>query len=163
MSLSQAVQEAIQKDLPGLAANELKTFIAEAEQTKQRLANTMSALEGERNRVKELEATLASHRLLAEREQAVDAAEKKLQKAEIEMLKREAKMEAAVAQSELTGVKDTMAAFLKNPTIRTTVISDVSKPLAGSPGGNGYQGSPGVLARNYDGKPDTTTTETEQQ
>jgi hypothetical protein len=55
-----------------------------------------------------------------------------------------------------------MEAFLKNPVVRTTVVSDVTKAIVGSPGGNGYQGSPGMLTRNYD-RPDTTTTTTEQQ
>jgi hypothetical protein len=157
-TLSQAVQEAIQKDLPGIAANELAQFIKNAERTAELLETTkkhVAVLTEQNNRLTD---DLNKHRSLDEREAELAKREAATQTRELELLRQEAGLAAKIAQAELAGVKDTMGAFLRNTTFRQTVVADVAKPVDGHPGGNGYNGSPGYLTRNPDSRPDTTTT-----
>lgn len=158
-SLSQAVQEAIKNDLPGLAANELSQFIKQAETTASALKNAESRITAMEIVESQLRAELSKHNSLDARERNLTEITTQQQAKELELLKREAFMEAKIAQAELGGVKYSMESFLRNVTVRSTVISDVAKPVDGIHGGNGYSGSPGYLAR--DPRPDThTTTET---
>jgi len=161
--LSQAVQEAIQKDLPGLAAGELKTFIAKAEQTEKELTEARALLVIRNKTIAEQTVQLEQHKALNERQAELNKYSSELQQKELALLKREAVLEAKIATAELNGVKETMDAFLKNTTVRKTVIADVSKPVDGMPSSQYASGSAGTLQRNYDGRPDTTTTtETEE-
>lgn len=154
--LSQAVQVAISQNLTGVVAGELSDFIEKAKQTETRLERSREENASLNRQITDLQGTISAHRSLAEREGAVASRETAVQTKEIELIKREAAIEAKIAQAELSGVRYSMEAFLKNATVRETVVSDVAKPVEGSPGGNGYAGGPGYLARDH--KPDTTTT-----
>ena len=158
-ALTQAVQDAIAKDLPGFAAGELKKFIEGAERTEQELTRTKSALDADRNEIAKLRSKLDAHVEIDARQRSLEALTKKLTEQELALLKREAELVAKIATAELNGVKDTMAQFLRNPVVRTTVVTDATKAIDGTPPGAGQQyGHPGFLARNGDGRPDTTTT-----
>jgi hypothetical protein len=162
-ALSESVQKAIKDGLPGMVAGELSDFITQAERTAR-------ALEEAKQRIKTLEETNEQQREALNKHAAYEVRERELAKiaaeqreTELTLLRREAQLDAKIAQAELAGVKDTQAAFLRNVTVRQTVISDASKSVAGSAGGNGYTGTPGYLARNSDGRPDTTTSTQEQE
>lgn len=160
-TLSQAVQEAIQKDLPGIAANELSTFIKNAENTARELERARSEVSAKADRIERMEATLAVHVELAKREQEVTKREDDIIAKDLALSKREAQLDAKIAQAELGGVKETMNAFLRNVTVRQTIIADVSKPVDGVPGSQYNSGGPGFLARSPN--PDTTTKIEEQE
>ena len=121
-TLSQAVQEAIQKDLPGFVAGELKTFIAQAEQTARDLASVKALLDAERSITANQKKELNQHAELSQREREIAAALAAVQQRELDLLKREAGMDAAVAKAELAGVKDTANMFLRNVTVRQTIV-----------------------------------------
>lgn len=163
ITLSKAVQEAIAAGLPGMVANELKDFIVKAEKDAVALQRLTEQLTDRERTITELRGQLEKHRSLEEREVEIAKSAAANQEKELTLLKREAFIEAKIAQAELSGVKDTMTQFLRNTTVRQTVIADVSKPVDGMApsSGNGYNspGIPGMLQRNHDGKPDTTTTE----
>lgn len=163
-TLSQSVQDAIAKDLPGLAAGELKTFIENAQKVEAELERTKAQLVDRQRDNASLKEELSKHRALSELQASLDAEASRLQDRDLTLLKREAILEGKLAQAELNGVRETMSAFLRNPTIRTTVVSDATKPIEGTPPGVGQSyGLPGRLERNGDGRPDTTTTTVEQQ
>ena len=156
-TLSQAVQEAIQKDLPGLAAHELATFIKNAEADALALVKAKEQLATANTRIAELKEKMDEHLDLDVRRAHLEKVAVDQQAVELALLKREAQLDAQIARAELAGVKDTVGSFLRNVTVRQTVVEDVAKPVVGSPaGGNGYNGSPGYLVR--DSRPDTTTT-----
>lgn len=156
-NLSSAVQEAIQKDLPGLVAGELKDFIVAAEDTANKLQRRQEELAASQREVQILRDTLAQHRDIAVREAEVEKQVKAVQEKEMSLLRREAALEGKLAYAELQGVKDTMSHFLRNVTVRQNVVADVAKAVDGMPGnGQGTYGTPGHLVR--DQRPDTTTT-----
>lgn len=157
-TLSQSVQEAIRQNLSGVVAGELSDFIEKAKRQEAELERAREHNAALNRQVADLQERLAAHREMDERERILAERDKTVQEKEINMIKREASIEAKIAQAELGGVKYSMEAFLKNPTVRTTVVSDVAKAIDGFPGGNGMSGGPGYLARNSDGRPDTTTT-----
>ena len=157
-TLSQSVQEAIRQNLSGVVAGELSEFIEKAKKTETELTRAREQNVSLSKQVSDLEGRLQAHRELSEREQAVATRESAVQANEIALLKRVAFMDAKLAQAELGGVKYSMEAFLRNAIIRETVVSDVTKPVEGYPGGNGMSGGPGYLMRSPDGRPDTTTT-----
>ena len=160
-NLSQAVQAAIAENLSGVIAGELKGFIEEANERAKELERTQAALKSVQAEANQLRERLNAHQELIAREQALAARENAAQQKEIDLIKREAGIDAKIAQAELGGVKYSMEAFLKNVTVRTNVVSDVAKPVSGAPSGNGYSGGPGYLARDV--KSDTqTTTRTEE-
>lgn len=161
MSISQAVQEAIKANLPGMVAGELQEFIAQAKKTETELANATALLKVRNEKIDELQAILTGHKELAVREQAVAKREADQSVNELALLRRECFLEAKLAQAELTGVKDTVNLFLRNVTVRQTVVADVAKPVEGMPPGNGLSGYGGMLQR--DQKPDTTTTSETQE
>jgi hypothetical protein len=153
--LSQAVQAAISQNLTGVVAGELSDFIEKAKQTEARLERSREENASLSRQIADLQGQINAHRALAERENAVATRESAAQAKEIELIKREASIDAKIAQAELGGVKYSMEAFLKNATVRETVVSDVAKPVDGFPGGNGMSGGPGYLVRDH--RPDTTT------
>ncbi len=161
--LSQAVQEAVKSQLTGLVAEELKDFITTAQAQDLQLKAAQSQLASANNKIQALEAKLADHKEIGEREKALENHALELQQKEIALLKREAGLEAVVAKAELGGVKDTMQAFLKNPIVRTTIQEQTHVPTDGlAPSqGNGYSnpGYPGMVHK-VDNK---TTTDVEQQ
>jgi hypothetical protein len=150
MSLSQAVQEAIRANLPGQAAEEMKNFITQAQQTESRLASVTADRDNLRKQLDEKTAILASHQ---------DLAVNKARDAEIELIKRAAAIDTQIARAELAGVKDTMGLFLRNVTVRTSVQEQVGVPVQGSPAGNGYGGSCGMVLRSDDKRETTETKE----
>lgn len=157
-ALSSAVQEAIRSNLSGVVAGELSDFIEKSKKQAAELERVYSAKATLERTTADLQARLSAHGGLDVRESAVAEREKAAQARELELLKREAVLDAKVAQAELGGVKYSMEAFLRNAIIRETVVSDVTKPVEGYPGGNGMSGGPGYLMRSPDGRPDTTTT-----
>lgn len=156
--LSSAVQEAIRSNLSGVVAGELSDFIEKAKKQVVELERMREDRARLTKSVDELQARLNAHLELGARETALSEREKTVQASELTLLKREATLDAKVAQAELGGVRYSMEAFLKNTTVRQTVVSDVAKPVEGWSGGNGSIGGPGYLARSPDGRPDTTTT-----
>lgn len=156
--LSAAVQQAIQADLPGMVATELKDFIAKAEKDAQNVQRLTEQLANSESKVSELRSVIQKHLELDTREAEIEKQTNALFEKELSLLRREAFMDAKTAQAELQGVKETTSQFLRNVTFRENVIADVSKPVEGSPSpGQGMYGTPGMLQRNGDGKPDTTT------
>lgn len=154
--LSQSVQEAIRQNLSGVVAGELSDFIEKAKRQETELERTKAAFASLNAELDKLKATLDLHRALAEREREMEARENAALEKEIALIKREAGLDARIAQAELGGVKYSLEAFLRNATVRETVVANVSKPVQGSPGGNGYGPTPGFLTR--DPVADTTTT-----
>lgn len=162
-NLSQSVQEAIRQNLSGVVAGELSEFIDRAKRQEAELERVKASNAALGTEIENLQAKLAAHREMAERERAVTDRENAAQATELTLLKREASLDAKVAHAELNGVKYSMESFLRNVTVRTNVVSDVAKPVQGSPGGNGYGATPGFLARSPDGRLDhVTTTRTEE-
>jgi archaellum component FlaC len=160
-NLSQAVQAAIAENLNGVVAGELKSFIEKAHEQAKELERTQAAFKSVQAEVEQLRAKLSAHQELTARETALTVREATAQQKEIDLIKREAGIDAKIAQAELSGVKTSMDAFLRNVTIRTNVVSDVAKPVSGYPGGNGMGGGPGFLTRDM--RPDSeTTTRTEE-
>lgn len=154
-TLSQSVQDAIQAGLPGMVAGELKTFISNAERT-------AKDLESSRNTITAQERDIANYRREVEKHDALDVRQRDLDKQlaeinakELALIRSEAALEGAIAKAELSGVKDTMAHFLRNTTVRETVSSSIMKPVDGvAPGqsSNGYNnpGCPGTLQQAHD-------------
>ena len=158
MSISQEIQDAIQKGLPGMVAGELKDFIAQAERTAKDLDGTKASLALSQDKVAALNAQLEQHRSIDEKQAKLEATARANQETELALLKREAGLDAKIALAELGGVKETMNSFLRNVSVRQTVVSDVAKPVDGvATGPNGNYGMPGTLQRTVD-----TVTKTEE-
>lgn len=155
-TLSQSVQEAIRQNLSGVVAGELSDFIEQSKRQKVELERTREQNASMKTEIEDLLTRLQSHRNMDERESEMAKRESVVQFNEIELLKHEAFLEAKIAHAELSGVKYSMEAFLKNATVRETVVANVAKPVEGYPGGNGMSGGPGFLTRDH--QPDTTTT-----
>ncbi len=152
--LSNAVQEAIKGNLPGLVAAELKDYIDQAEKNAialEKAENRASSWERDANQYRR---ELAMHVDLDSRKRELQLEEKRLSEMELKLLKQEAALEAKVTKAELSGVKETMVMFLKNSVVRQTVVADVAKPVEGYPGNQYNSGCSGTLQRSVD----TTTT-----
>lgn len=159
MSLNEAVMNAIQANLAGAVAGELKTYIADAEKLKEKLTNLEINYNASLDRVSSLDKKLAEYRALDEYSSDLDRRAKELTDKELTLLKREASMDAKEAVAELSGYKACVSQFLKLPKVRTDVLSNVSKPVEGHPGGNGYSPTPGYLIPTNENH---TTTRTEE-
>ena len=150
MELTQEMQALINSHLPQMAANQMAEFIAQAKQDADDLKKTQANLENAEHHLKEYR---ARHSMIEEVSRAngkrtteLDARDKKLYADEMALDLAKNKLVADVATAELKGVKDTTSLFLRNVTVRTNVTESVGIPVAGNPGGNGYQGSPGYVA-----------------
>lgn len=157
--ISQAVQDAIQQNLPGAVANEMQAFIEQAKATEAELKRTKDLLTHSNRTITEKNAQLEAHGELAKRETAVAEREKNVQACELVNLQNAAKLEATQALAELKGVKETMGAFLANVTVRTAVQSQVGVPVQGQPGGNGYSPSCGFVVPSTETHVTTETKE----
>lgn len=141
MSLSQAMQDAIRANLPGQVADEMRAFIEKAQTTELELVATKSRLQAVGDQLTAKEAILSQHQEVAVREAAVDKRGKELAAKELELIKKEAAIEAAVAKAELSGVKTSMTAFLANVTIRRNVVES-NQAVVQQPINGGYQPPP---------------------
>lgn len=150
MILSQELQDAIAKQLPGMFATEMQGFLAQAKKDADEVVSLNARVATLKKTETELHDALRQHSEMGVREQALKARETKLQDSELELLKREAKLEAQIAIAELTGVKYGMEQFLRNVTVRSVVQSSVMKPVEGMPAANGSYGSPGTLMNATD-------------
>lgn len=134
MEISNELQDAIKQQLPGMFASEMQVFIAQARDDAANVKHLKVRIELQDKEEQRLREQLNAHAELSAREQVLAKREALIQALELELLKKEAKMEANIAIAELTGVKETQDAFLKNVVVRSNVMSSVMKPVEGNPG-----------------------------
>lgn len=157
MEISAEMKAALQQQLPVMFAKEMDEFLKLA-------ARDAATVIDQRAIIRNLEADNESLRAKVRVQEALDAQAndikvktQDLAKRELELLTANVKNQVEVVTANNSGYKEAVNAFLKLPTIRTDITAQVSKPVEGHPGGNGYSGSPGTLLQSTD---TTTTTHT---
>ena len=154
MEISQELREVLAKQLPAMFGAEMQAFLEKAKKDAANVINLMSQLESRAVELKITKTRLEAHEELTKREQELETQRQSLQKKELDLIKREAGIEAKIAQAELSGVKDTQKLFLANVTMRQAIVESTHCVLPGHSSSNGGYNAPSTAV------PVMNTTET---
>ena len=132
-NLDQAVRDAINANLSGIAAAQLKEFITEAEQLKTRFERMKEELAADKLTISTLQARVKEDDELKTRETALARGQEQLRQGELTLQLNAAKQVAEIAVAEKNMTLQVLGMFLKNPVVRTNVVETVGIPVEGCP------------------------------
>ncbi len=132
-NLDQAVRDAINANLSGIAAAQLKEFITEAEQLKTRFERMKEELAADKLTISTLQARVKEDDELKTRETALARGQEQLRQGELTLQLNAAKQVAEIAVAEKNMTLQVLGMFLKNPVVRTNVTETVGIPVEGCP------------------------------
>jgi hypothetical protein len=147
LKLHEDVAESIRKNLPEVAAAELKKFIDEAQKTAQRLAIKENELKVASAKVGELTNQLSEHRTLDEKLKEIETKNKDLEARELALRLSTADNKALVAEGRLASAMEVMGLVFRNQTISQSILGTVPVAVEGQKA-NQYNpcSSPGYVA-----------------
>lgn len=159
MQLNEAVQKAINENLNGLVAQELRSYIETAQRNAERLKNVEAELERVRADRDGLQAKLNEHRSLDSKLEELNTQKGDLEKRELQLRMDTAMNRALVAEASLKTGMEVMSLVFRNATISQSVLGRVPVAVEGAPPSQyNSMGSPGFVA---EGNVATTTTTTQ--
>ena len=136
MTLNQDIEKLIAENLPLIAATSLQDFIVQAKADKIRLDKAETEMQLANEQIEDYRKKTATveqtRRIMDKQIETNEAKEKQLAIIESNLVLLSHKLTADIAMAELKGVKETMAQFLRNPVVRTTVMENVAVPVTGS-------------------------------
>lgn len=153
--LNASIQKAITESLPGAVADELKTFIVNAQKTSERLERVLSEQATVQRQLNEANEKLTAHRSIDLKIEELQSKEKDLQSREITLRLDTAMNRAMVAEAQLKTGLEVMGLVFRNAEVSKRVLGTIPIAVDGSPASQYNQGSPG-----YPAQAPTDTTET---
>jgi len=138
MDINESIKKAIQEQLPGAVAEELRVFIEVAQKTERELAAAKLNIERKAAELKQHGNLSDRHSRLDQQEAEQTKRADELQAKELALLKIEAKLAAAVSKAELAIFREVTGMFLKNRIIRESTIGMVPVAQDATPGMPGY-------------------------
>lgn len=155
--LNASIQKAITENLTGVVADELKLFIANAQDTAKRLERTLAEQVTTQRQLNEANEKLATHREVDKKLEEILAKEKDLQSREITLRQDTAMNRALVAEASLKTGLEVMGLIFRNTEVSKRVLGTIPVAVDGSPASQYNQGSPGYA---HQAPIDKTETET---
>ncbi len=153
MSLNQEMQDVIAKNLPQLAAAELKTFIEQAEKDKIRLRDALAENANNIETISKLNAKIRTQTEIDEQSNKIATDRADLVKREEALLVASVKNEVLVVRAELQGTTATAKLFLANRQFRESVLESRTVPVEGASASQyNPNGSPGYPHKADDHK-----------
>lgn len=159
LKLNDDVSDAIRKNLPEVAANELKKFIDQAQRTADELNSARNDLTRVRAELKTAQEALSEHRSLENKLTEMKSQRDDLDKRELQLRHDTAMNRALVAEAELKGGMHVMGLVFRNATVSQTVLGTIPVPVEGQAPSQYNNGCPGHVSSGGI----STTTETTQK
>lgn len=157
--LNETIKKAISDNLPGVVADELKTFIANAQKTQEQLTRSIASQETMQRQLTEANEKIAQHRTLDSKIEEIKTKEDDLLKREIQLRIDAGMNRALIAEAQLKTGMDIFSLVFRNAEISKRVLGTVPVPVDGvAPSQYNTMGSPGYAA-----SAPTDTTETTSQ
>lgn len=158
MQLNEAVQKAINENLNGLVAQELRSYIETAQRNAERLRTTEAELERVRAERDNLQTKLSEHRSMDSKLEELNTQKGDLEKRELQLRMDTAMNRALVAEASLKTGMEVMGLVFRNATVSQSILGKVPVAVDGMPASQYNNGSPGYV---MEGNVATTTTTTQ--
>lgn len=161
-NVSEAVQAALQKDLPNMVGEELRAFIEQAQKNERELEMLRQRCIQRDEEIEEKNEKLAKHRSFDEKLSEIASREKKLAEAEIDLLRKTVENKAVIAEEKLKTGMEIMGLALRNVEIRRHAFGNDAVAVPATPAGTQYPGSQGANAFAATVPTSSTVTETQE-